>query len=304
MDKVRIGIPRSIYYYHYKDLWTYFFEALDCEVIESPSTNKQILNDGIKYTNDEMCLSLKIYMGHVNYLKDKCDYILVPRIDNYGLDNQTCTNFLSLYDIVHNTFNIKILNYNIDVEHGNTELHGLIKIGKELGKKRFQIIKAYQYAKIKSNKILKKEILTNYSKLSSNKIKILLIGHPYNIYDDYMGKPIIKYLENLNVEIIYADKFDATVTNKLAKQLSKTLYWKYSKELIGAVKVVENQIDGLIFVSSFPCGPDSLVNELVIRKITLPYLNLIIDDIDSLTGIETRLESFIDILEEKKQSIN
>ena len=31
-----------------------------------------------------MCLSIKNYIGHVDYLKDKCDYILVPRIDNYG----------------------------------------------------------------------------------------------------------------------------------------------------------------------------------------------------------------------------
>ena len=60
-----------------------------------------------------------------------------------------------------------------------------------------------------------------------------------------------------------------------------------------------DKIDGVVFLSSFPCGPDSLVNELVIRRINKPYINLIIDDLDSLTGIETRLESFIDILEQK-----
>jgi len=43
---------------------------------------------------------------------------------------------------------------------------------------------------------------------------------------------------------------------------------------------------------------DSLVNELVMRKISKPYLNLIIDDLDSNTGLETRLESFIDIVEQ------
>ncbi len=58
----------------------------------------------------------------------------------------------------------------------------------------------------------------------------------------------------------------------------------------------------MIFISSFPCGPDSLANELAMRRIDLPYLNIIIDDIDALTGIETRIESFIDILDAKKQS--
>jgi predicted nucleotide-binding protein (sugar kinase/HSP70/actin superfamily) len=285
-------------------MWRYFFEELDCEIVESPNTTKYIIDEGIKYTNDEMCLSLKIYMGHVSYLKDKCDFLLIPRIDNYGITNQTCTNFLSLYDIVNNTFKVKIINYNIDTNGGNSELHGLIKIGKELKKSRFEVIRAYQIALIKQNKIRKKQILTNYSKLSSNKLKVLVVGHPYNIYDNYVGMPITNFLKKLDVEIIYADRFDAVVTNKLSKSLSKTLYWKYNKELIGAIKLVERQIDGIVFVSSFPCGPDSLVNELVMRRISLPYVNLIIDDINSITGIETRLESFVDILGQKKQSIN
>ena len=42
-----------------------------------------------------------------------------------------------------------------------------------------------------------------------------------------------------------------------------------------------------------------MVNELIIRKIKLPYLNIIIDDLNSLSGIETRIESFIDIIEQK-----
>ena len=35
------------------------------------------------------------------------------------------------------------------------------------------------------------------------------------------------------------------------------------------------------------------------RKINKPYLNLIIDDIESSGGIETRIESFIDIINNK-----
>ena len=99
--------------------------------------------------------------------------------------------------------------------------------------------------------------------------------------------------------IIYADKFDSKVTNELASKLSDTIYFKYSKENIGAIPLVQDKIDGIIFLSTFPCGLDSLVNELVIRKIDKPYLNLVIDDMDSLTGTKTRLESFVDILEQK-----
>ena len=57
-----------------------------------------------------------------------------------------------------------------------------------------------------------------------------------------------------------------------------------------------DKIDGVIFLSTFPCGLDSLVNELIIRKLDKKCLNIVLDDLDSFAGIETRLESFVDIV--------
>ena len=119
---MKIGIPRSLFYYYFGDLWINFFNYLNINVVLTPETNKEILDLGMKYSVDEACLSLKNYIGHVMYLKDKCNYILIPRVDNYGIDNQTCTNFLALYDIVKNIFNRRILNYNIDYKTGEDEL--------------------------------------------------------------------------------------------------------------------------------------------------------------------------------------
>ena len=301
MDKIKIGIPRGLHYYYYNNIWKSFFENIGCEVIISPPTNREIINNGIKYANDEMCLALKIYLGHVAYLKDKCDYILVPRIDKYDLNNQTCTNFLALYDIVKNIFNRRILNYNIDYKTGEDELFGLVKCAKQLGISTIEAISAYNNALKISENIKNKDIIINSKRLENTNTKILIVSHPYIIYDQYFGVPIIKMLKNLNVDIIYSDKFDSKVTNKLASKISKTLYWKFNREELGSIELVKNKIDGVIFISSFPCGPDSLANELAMRKINLPYLNIIIDDIDSMTGIETRIESFIDILDAKKQ---
>ena len=58
----------------------------------------------------------------------------------------------------------------------------------------------------------------------------------------------------------------------------------------------KDRVDGIIFLSSFPCGLDSLVNDVVIRKLNCKCLNLVIDDMDAFAGIETRLESFVDIV--------
>ena len=294
-----VGIPRGLFYYYYSNIWLNFFKELNIDVIVSPKTNRKIMEIGNKYASDEMCLSIKNYIGHVAYLKDKCDYILVPRIDNYGRNDQTCTNFLAMYDYISNIFDVDIINYNVNLNNKESEKKGLIKVAEKLGISKKRALSAYSIACIKNNKLNKAVKVVNNNKLNSDRIKILVIAHPYNVYDEYIGKPIIKLLEKMNVEIIYSDKFDHYLTNCMAHKISKDLYWKYSKELIGSIILSENSIDGIIFLSTFPCGLDSLVNELVMRKIKIPYLNIVIDDLDSLSGVETRVESFIDILEQK-----
>lgn len=290
---MKIGIPRSLFYYHFSDTWINFFEYLKIDVVVSPETNKEILDLGLKYSTDEMCLSFKNYIGHVAYLKDKCDYILIPRIDNYGIDNQTCTNFLACYDIINNMFDINILNYNINLRNKETELKGFISIGEYLGISKEKIKDAYDYAKVKSSKVRKEKVLNNLKNLKSSKKKILLVGHPYNMYDKLIGMPIIDMLKELDIEIIYSDLF---FNKDESIKYSKELYWKYSKESISSISKCIDKVDGIIFLSSFPCGLDSLVNELVMRKLDKPYINIVIDDNSVSGGIETRIESFVDII--------
>lgn len=298
MDKV--GIPRNIFYYYDKDIVEKFLSELKIPYVISPHTNKKILEDGLKIASDEMCLSFKIYLGHINYLKDKCDYIFVPRMCNLGSENQMCTNFMSAYDIVNNLFDKKILNYDIDYEDKHFLKKGLYKIGTDLNCPKNKIRKAYKIALKNHNDNKKREISINEGNLKSKKIKILIVGHPYNIYDDFVGMDIIKYLKQNDVEVIYSDRFDSEITNKLSKKISKELYFKFSKENIGSIIYSQDKIDGVIFLSSFPCAPDSLVTEITERSIDIPNINLIIDDNASFAGLETRLESFLDVLKERK----
>lgn len=76
---------------------------------------------------------MKLFLGHINYLKGKCDYILVPRLFCINKDERVCTNFNALYDLVNNLFNIKIINYNVDITSRKYKFYEFIKIGKALG---------------------------------------------------------------------------------------------------------------------------------------------------------------------------
>lgn len=290
---MKIGIPKSLYYYFF-ERWNLFFTKLGVEVV-SIDTNKQIVEKGCLIANDEMCLSLKIFLGTIYYLKDKCDYLLIPKIDNFGKKDIMCTNYYGLYDLVKSLFNTNILTFEINIIKNKTEDKGLYKVAKELGFKNKEIKKALKESLIEYNQIKQKKILLNKAKLNNNNKKILLVSHPYNLYDEYISKDIITNITEANCDIIYADLLDE---NNLYEYLSKDLYFKYSKEQLGAIMYCKEKIDGIIFLTTFPCGIDSLVNELVMRKINKPYLNLVIDDLSSNTGIITRIESFIDIIEQ------
>ena len=303
MNKITIGIPKALLYYKYSELWTYFFEELGCEIIVSPNTSKKILEDGIKFSLDESCMAMKIYMGHVYYLIDKCDYILVPRLKCIKKHEKLCTNFSALYDLVNNIFDKKLINYNVDVEHKEDELYAFVTMGLSLGFSYRKIVSAYHIAKEKEKMLKEREISKQKSIIaSSNKIKILLAGHPYNLHDEFIGKQIENVLEKNNIEIIYSDKYDTKYLEQEVKKISPKNYWTYNKEIIGAISHYQELVDGIILITSFPCGPDSLSNEMILRNVKIPITNLIIDEANSDTGLLTRIESFIDILEERRKN--
>ena len=136
--------------------------------------------------------------------------------------------------------------------------------------------------------------------MNKNK-KVLLVGHPYNIYDELVGKPIINFLEKNGIDVVYADIYDDKDIEKDVQTISSDVYFTFNKELIGGIAKYKDNVDGIILVTSFPCGPDSLINELIIRKVKdKPIINIIIDESNSDTGLLTRLESFIDIVNKEK----
>ena len=303
MNQYIIGLPRALLYYRYHDLWKTFFEELGCKVVISEPSNQQILENGIKHSIDETCLSLKLYLGHVQSLKNRCDYVLVPRIICLKKHEKLCTNFNALYDIVHNTFpKIPLLNYNIDVSKKETEFFAFLKMGRELGFSYLDSIRSYQKAKKVEQKKRKRKIEQQEKQLNSNKTKILLVSHAYNLYDPLIGESIITYLKKQGIEVILADIYDTKKLKEEAKMISRSNYWTYNKELLGALTHYKNQVDGIILLSTFPCGPDSLTNEMCLRKVhNVPLIHLIIDELKAEAGILTRLESFLDIIDEKKK---
>ena len=100
---MRIGIPRALFYYQYFPFWKTLFEVLRFEVVLSPPTNKEILEQGTKLCVDDACLPIKVYHGHIAVLKDKVDMIFVPRVISIEPRKYICPKFLGLPDMIRNS---------------------------------------------------------------------------------------------------------------------------------------------------------------------------------------------------------
>jgi len=300
---MKIGIPRSLMFHKLGYLWIKYFDNLNINYIISPNTNKSIVDVGKRLTTDENCMPFKIYMGHINYLKDKCDAILVPRFLGTSKSKIECIKFNSIYDVVKNSFiDINLIEYNIDYTENKYEVFEFINLGNKLGKKRIECLKAYRRAKNQYKKYNQKRFKNQEEIIQTcNKNKILLLGHHYNLYDNIIGKPITKILKQYDIEPIYSDIFLSKKDK--SETISKTLYWNSNKDLINSLLYYKDKVDGIIILTAFPCGNDCLVNELIMRKINdLPIINIVVDELNSEAGLITRLESFIDIINERSNN--
>lgn len=301
-----VGIPRALLYHKHHKFWTTFFDEIGVDYIISPETDKQIVNDGISLAIDEACLPSKLMLGHVAQLVDKCDYIFVPR-QKYLYKMEMCTKFWALPDIVNTTFrgkNIKILYYDIYDRKVYRERKAVYKMGKYLGIKRSQIKYAYIMAKqAQMYYDMLREQKQNDVLENSTKTKILIVAHAYSIGDKYLGEPIINAVKSLGCEPIIAEYADERKCVRASQAVSETMQWPYNRHLIGAVELLKDKVDGIIIVTAFPCGTDSMMDELLIRKYKdKPMITLTVDAQFGTAGMETRLESFVDIIELKKQA--
>ena len=288
-------------------LWTVFFQQLGAEVVTSRPTDKEILDQGTALCVDEACLSEKIYLGHVKSLIGTCDYILVPRISNFGHKHMMCVRFEAMRDIVKNVFRDvpqKFLTYNLDVLQKQDEKTAFYGMGNQLGFDKKTIKKAYATAKAVEQRAWKKQLAEQETLYKSAGTKILVAGHSYVIEDPFLGKPVMDVLRKLDVTPIRADITEREAASKRSTILSPTIKWELNREIVGSLMANKSKVDGIILLSAFPCGPDSMIDEMIQRRMKgVPILTLTLDAQSGTAGVETRLESFVDIIHFKEGTL-
>lgn len=295
---MKIGIPKGLLYCRYYPFMNTFFTELGAEIVTSSETNKEILNIGIKYSIDEACLPIKIFHGHVASIKDKCDIMLIPRIMSLNKNESICPKFCGLPEMIINDIpNMpKCITYPIYAYPQKSFNKWILRTGMLFTKNYFKIQKSYRKA------LKVQEQYKNNIKNQDFKLNLALIGHPYNIYDKFINMDLVKKLNNLGIGVFTEENIDEDIINQQVKNLFKKPFWTFAKNSYGfsTYMALSKKIQGIIYISSFACGIDSVVIELIKNALgDFPFLVLKVDEQTGEAGFHTRLEAFADMLERR-----
>lgn len=322
-------------FYRYFPLWKVFFEELGWRVIVSDGLGKR---GKIIYFEDS-CLPMKLLVTHSIDLKDKVDHLFVPRLVSLHRSYIMCPKFRGAPDIVRlaTERTVSILDETIDLRmREHSMLRSFLKIGKRLGADEKDGKRAFQKAErfflnfqkgwedringldLKqvfhletpappSFKISPPSVGGEKGEGERNQFQVAFIGHPYNLFDTDVNKDILSFAKNLGMRIITPDSLSEKEIDAQVSDLSKEIYWSSGREIVGSLfHFLSGRVDGVVFLTSFKCGIDALLQEFIKRRLKLkgetsiPLLVLSLDEHSGREGLTTRLEAFRDVMEMKK----
>ncbi|MCW2277372.1 acyl-CoA dehydratase activase-related protein [Heliophilum fasciatum] len=135
---------------------------------------------------------------------------------------------------------------------------------------------------------------------------VVVVGHPYVLFDPLISMGLITKLRKRAVAVRTVMTVDGEEAGRATEHLPKRLFWSFGQQLLGgALHWMGKPLEGMIFVAPFGCGPDSLIGDLVERfarrEGNLPFLLLTVDEHGGDAGMETRLDAFLDVIEQKRQ---
>lgn len=325
---MKIGIPRALGYYLYYPFWHGFFGELGIDIVLSGHTTKKLVSEGSALVVSETCLPVKVYIGHVlDLLHKEVDVIYSPSIQSIAPKIYNCSKLRGLPDLVRNVVkrNFLLIEPTLDKSASKQGLNeflyesvvplGIVdkKLIKQASKAGWECMNNYhlmirsgieQKAAIRNAVADKVEL---YTEKKNSYINVAVISHGYNIYDDHVSMQMLKKLDKFGIKAHTAENLTQEQMLNGIKNLKTALYWANEYEITGAAGhyMMDKNIDGMITLTAFGCGPDSLMIERITRfakRNKKPLLNLTLDEHTGEAGFITRLEAFTDMLFRKKRA--
>jgi predicted nucleotide-binding protein (sugar kinase/HSP70/actin superfamily) len=348
-EKGRVGIPRALMFYRYFPLWRAFFERLGWRVMASDGIRQKekiiyfedsCLPMKLLVTH---AVQLKDKVDHLfipRLVSIHRTYIMCPKFRAAPDIVRLATG--GNVSILDETFDLR--------KGGVPLLQSFVKMGEKLGASGQESRKAFREAeesfskfqkgwvdrinRLPTGRLFEMDVPTPALRRAQGcpephriqgaassvevggkgigiPLRIAFVGHPYNLFDIDINKDLLALAKSLKMEIMTSDLLSEKEIDREVSSLSKEIYWSSGREIVGSLfHFLSGGVDGVVFLTSFKCGIDALLQEFIKRRLkvrggsSLPLLILSFDEHTGREGLATRLEAFRDVVEQRKEISN
>lgn len=320
--KVHIGIPNALYNMEYSPLWYSFFSRLGFTVrITEPSRNS--LYKGKKAVNSDFCAPMILAHGYIEQLLDEgVDYIFCPAIVNEkdkkkdtGLlfRDKTRDSYFCYYSQYLPTIVQRLTSFQVDKkllsplisfneetsEQIVQDIYETMKPGvADLGLDETRECFMNAFEEFQRTKKKKKPIDTGREgyKRGGERLRIVLMGRPYVVFDPVINMKIPEKLEEMGAELYWQNDFSLEDYAPLyANKFYERMHWYYGKRIIKVAEHCARSEDlFVVYLTCFRCSPDSFLTSYVkdiMAYYNKPLLVLQLDEHSSDVGYTTRIEA-------------
>lgn len=298
---MKISLPRMGVY---TELIKEYFESLDLKIHLPPKTTNKTISLGVKNSPQMVCYPFKQTLGNmIESLEQGADTLLM--YDSEGIckfRHYWITQKLVLEDL---GYKFEILNL--------TTTNFFLVLKKLSRKPYFKILKNFSglYKKIK-------ELDREKEKWSETKPNIGIIGEIFCSCDNYANFDLERKLESYEVNPVNISTLSEFIREKIPyihdkKRKFKKQARKYLNGPLGGhgyeniynlLYLIDKKIDGIIHILPLSCSPES-ISEIPINHICrvnhIPLLRIPVDENSAEANLETRLETFSELIKLKQK---
>jgi predicted CoA-substrate-specific enzyme activase len=301
-----VGIPRTFLVNTYYPLFAHFFKELGLR----PMISDELDQEGLDQTAAPFCYPCEMAHGFFkNLLERDPDMIFLPHISGVHVENGlspsiTCPLLQgepfylrgAFEDRLHGK---KVLTPHLDLSASHEKQRTQFeKMADQLGVDRWRARAAYDRARAAQDGMRKRMLRMGEQKLREiesdpQQIGVVLFGRPYNAFVAEANKGIPHKFASRGITVIPVDFLDLA-----PYPVKDHMYWSIGQMNLKGAEFIKDhpQLFGT-YITNFSCGPDSFIvgyfRDILEAK---PSLTLELDNHTADTGLETRIEAFLDIV--------
>jgi len=303
ITETRIGIPRALTTHSLFPLYSSFFSALGMEVVLSGLD----LRGDLK-SNSGFCLPAEIAHGAVFDLAQKdVRVVFLPQLARMPQNGSPKDSYLcpitqaGPYFLAKAFPDTQFLAPILDFSQGYANNTAMTEMAvREMGISREAANEAWATA-VRDQTDAERALMQMGRQalnqaLAEGSPAILLAGHSYNAYTPEASQSVGKKLSSMGFLVIPADCLEPVGAGPTA--------WHFANQILNASLLAKQHPNlFLLVVSNFSCTIDAFTHSVLASQLgSKPYLILEIDAHTADAGVQTRLEAFLDVVQNYRAS--